>query len=167
MDKIILIGFMGAGKTTIGKVLAKRLHIPFVDTDERIESQQKREIRDIFAKEGETYFRALETQQLEQLKTKKEKMVVSVGGGLPVQPQNHELLKQLGHTIYLKAEKKTLVRRLSGDSRRPLLQGGSLEKKIEELMFEREAVYEKVADRVVLTDNKSVNEVVDELIKSI
>lgn len=160
MDKIILIGFMGAGKTTLGRILAKRLGIAFVDTDERIEKEQKRAVSDIFAKEGETYFRELETEQLKELLEHEECMVLSVGGGLPVQPQNHELLQKLGTTVYLKADIETLVKRLGRDTKRPLLQGGSVEEKIAGLMQEREPVYEKVADKIVHTDGKSVEEAV-------
>ena len=163
MDKIILIGFMGAGKTTLGRILAKRLGISFVDTDERIVREQKRAVSDIFAKEGESYFRELETEQLKELLGLEERMVISVGGGLPVQPQNHELLRELGTTIYLKAGIETLVKRLSRDTKRPLLQGGSVEEKIAGLMREREPVYEKVADKIVQTDGKSVDEAVDML----
>lgn len=164
MGNIILIGFMGAGKTTVGRILARRLKIAFVDTDEQIEKEEGRAIRDIFAREGEACFRELETLQLKKLKKRKGDMIVSVGGGLPVQKQNHPLLKELGTTIYLKADKETLARRLRGDTKRPLLQGGSPEEKIGQLMKEREPVYEQVADEILLTEGMSVNEVVEQIL---
>ncbi len=167
MTNIILTGFMGAGKTTIGKRLAQKLNIPFEDTDLRIEEEQKRAISDIFANEGEGYFRGLETQQLEQLIQETNGCVISVGGGLPVQEVNHPLLKQLGKTIYLKAKKETLVNRLQGDTSRPLLQGGELEEKIRSLMAAREAIYEQVADLVIETDGKSHETVVTEIMKEV
>lgn len=163
MTNIILTGFMGAGKTTIGRSLSKRLKVPFVDTDMRIEEEQKRSISDIFAKEGEAYFRKLENQLLEVLIEETDGCIISVGGGLPVQEMNHPLLKRLGKTVYLKAEKETLLGRLQGDTARPLLQGGELEKKIENLMTAREAVYESIADVIIRTDGKNRGEVVEEI----
>lgn len=160
MSNIILIGFMGAGKTTAGLRLAKELGVSLIDTDQRIEEEQQRSINDIFAAEGEAYFRGLETQQLKKL-MQQEQAVISVGGGLPVQRVNHPLLKQLGQTIYLKAQKETLVKRLQGSTPRPLLKGGQLEEKIASLMEAREAVYEEVADIIVETDDKNLNEVVE------
>lgn len=164
MEHTILIGFMGAGKTTLGKRVAAKLQKPFEDTDLRIEKEQGRPISDIFAKEGEQYFRMLETKQLEELLKEKESCVLSVGGGLPVQEANPPLLKQLGKTIYLKASKETLVKRLQGDKSRPLLQGGQLEEKIESLMAAREHIYEQVADVIVETDHLTMDEMVDRLI---
>ena len=162
MKHIILIGFMGAGKTTLGKALAQECGLPFVDTDERIVQQQNREINDIFQKEGESFFRQLETQQLRTL-VQEARSVVSVGGGLPVQPQNQPLLRELGETIYLKASKETLLERLQGSENRPLLKGGELKQKIETLMAERESIYERTADRIVVTDQKTPEEVIEEL----
>lgn len=163
MANIILIGFMGAGKTTLGIKLAKRLQVPFVDTDQRIEQEQQRPISDIFAKEGEAFFRNLETQQLDVLWEEVKDSVISVGGGLPVQPVNYPLLKKIGTTVYLKASKETLVERLEGDSTRPLLQGGQLEQKIADLMAAREPIYERVADVVVETDGKTIEDVMEEI----
>lgn len=163
---IVLIGFMGAGKTTLGEVLAKKLRVPFVDTDQLIEQEQQRAISCIFEEEGEAAFRKMETETLRKLSDGK-KCVISVGGGLPVQPQNHELLKQLGITVYLKAQKETLVKRLQGDTTRPLLQGGDLLEKIETLMNQREDVYEQVADLILQTDNKQLEEVLEELIRGL
>lgn len=160
LKNIILIGFMGAGKTTLGRQLAKQLGVPFVDTDERIEQGQGRKISDMFDKEGEAYFRRLETEQLEELAAIKKRRVISVGGGLPVQEQNHALLKELGRTVYLKAEKETLIQRLSGDTSRPLLKGGGLEEKIDRLMSERGHIYEMVADVTVHTDHMGLLETV-------
>lgn len=159
MTNIILIGFMGAGKTTLGRRLADRLNLSFVDTDIRIEEEQGRTISDMFAKEGEVYFRELETKQIEKLLKEAKGRVVSVGGGLPVQEVNYPLLKKLGTTIYLKASKGTLLNRLQGDTSRPLLRGGELEQKIESLMSAREAIYEEVADVIVETDGKTLEEV--------
>ena len=158
MENIILIGFMGAGKTTLGRRLAKQLGVAFVDTDARIEQEQGRRISDIFAREGEAFFRGLETELLGRLLGQEKMRVISVGGGLPVQEQNHELLRKLGKTVYLKAEKETLLGRLTGDTERPLLQGGDLERKITQLMAAREDIYERVADVTLPTDHMGLFE---------
>lgn len=162
MKNIILIGFMGAGKTTIGQKLARRLAMDFVDTDQQIEKEQHCTIGKIFRDKGEVQFRRMETELLSRL-SGCEHTVISVGGGLPVRTENHEYLKNIGKTVYLKAEKETLVERLKGGAGRPLLQGGELEHKITELMQKRESIYERVADTVLKTDQKSPGQIVDEL----
>lgn len=163
MNHIILIGFMGAGKTSIGTALARSAGLQFVDTDQLIEEQSKRVISDIFAKDGETYFRDLETATLEKLLDKQERMVIAVGGGLPVREKNRQLLRQLGTVIYLKAEVETLVDRLQGDTSRPKLQGGDLRERIISLMEAREALYQDAATVEYSTDGKTPGKVVEEL----
>lgn len=162
MKNIILIGFMGAGKTTIGQRLAKRLQMDFLDTDQQIEKEQHCTINQIFRDKGEAQFRQMETKLLSQL-LGCENTVISVGGGLPVQTENHDLLKKLGISVYLKASKETLIERLKGSTSRPLLQGGELEHKITDLMEKRESIYEKVADSIIRTDQKSPQQLVCEL----
>ena len=163
MNHIILIGFMGAGKTSVGEALAKELGIVFGDTDARIEAQQKKKINDIFAQYGEPYFRDLETDMLRQLQNEKERLVISVGGGLPVRPENRRLLKNLGTVVYLRAQAETLVGRLQGDTTRPKLAGGDLREKIETLMRAREACYLEAAQLPVDTDKKSIKDIVKEI----
>lgn len=163
MNHIILIGFMGAGKTSIGKKLAKSAGLQFADTDELIEEQSGRSISDIFAEDGEEYFRNLETEMLEQLLEKQERMVIAVGGGLPVREKNRKLLKQLGTAVYLKADVETLVNRLQGDTSRPKLQGGDLRGKIVSLMEARESLYKDAAAIEYSTDGKTLDKVVEEL----
>lgn len=162
MKNIILIGFMGAGKTTIGQEFAKKFEMEFLDTDEQIEKEQNCTIRELFSEKGEAYFRCLETELLGRL-ADCENTVVSVGGGLPIQEENHVLLRELGTSVYLKAARKTLVDRLQGDTSRPLLQGGELEHKITDLMQKRETIYERVADKIIVTDQKSPEQIISEL----
>ena len=156
MDNIILIGFMGCGKSSIGKYLEKKQGYTLIDTDDYIEQQQNRSINEIFATEGEEYFRNLETQCIRELINKSEKdLVIAVGGGLPMRSENQTLLKELGKVVYLRATEDTLVDRLTGDSKRPLLKGGDLRTKIQDLFARRESTYISLADVIVDTDNCS------------
>lgn len=115
---IYLTGFMGCGKTTVGWLLAKTLGRRFIDTDALIEKQSQKSIRQIFADEGEAHFRRLEARLLRQIARKKD-LVVSLGGGVPVDPQNRRLLKK-GHWVFLKAPLSTLKNRVKGTGSRPL-----------------------------------------------
>lgn len=164
MKRIVLIGFMGAGKTTIGKRLAKALSCEMIDTDELIEEKQGRKIAEIFEKDGEEAFRDMETLLLKELAEREDPFVLSVGGGMPVREENRALLRKIGTVVYLKASKKELILRLSGDKKRPLLQGGSLEEKITTLMNQREDIYQETAQIVLLTDRKYPKDVVKELV---
>ena len=165
MDHIILIGFMGAGKTTIGKKLARRLGRGFADSDQIVEEQEGRPISEIFAKDGEPYFRAAETKALESLAANPEPLVIAAGGGLAVQPANLPILRSMGKTVYLPAETDTLLMRLSSDTKRPLLQGGDLREKIEGLKAAREGAYLAAADFSVATDRRSYRSILDEIVE--
>lgn len=163
MKRIVLMGFMGAGKTTIGKALAEKLSWDFIDTDAEIEKEQGRKISEIFETEGEQAFRDMETRLLEKLEKSEEQFVLSIGGGMPVKEENRELLRQIGTVVYLKATKEELVRRLSGDTSRPLLQGGALEEKVAALMAARESIYVETAHLEVITDGRSVEELIEKI----
>ena len=154
MNHVILIGFMGCGKSSVGKALANAMGIPFVDTDGMIEEQAGRKINDIFREDGEEYFRELETSVLKQLLSAQERKVIAVGGGLPVREINREYLKRLGTVVYLLAKVETLTGRLEGDDTRPMLRGGELKKRIETLMDARGELYGEAADVRVETDDK-------------
>ncbi len=163
MKRIVLMGFMGAGKTTIGKELAKALNCEFIDTDEWIEKEQGRKISDIFAKDGEQTFRDMETDLLKRLQDSEDKFVLSIGGGMPVREENRVLLRNIGTVVYLKTSKEEIIRRVSGDTNRPLLQGGALEEKVTRLMNSREQIYQETAHLEVLTDGKRPEELVKEI----
>lgn len=146
MERIILIGFMGAGKTTLGKVLAETLSVPFYDSDELIEERTNSSISSIFLHHGEAYFRNLEKEAIEQL-SKTSTYVLAVGGGLPCFNNLMETLNGLGTTVYLKHDVTTLSKRLMNDSeQRPLIaekSGDALISYIQEKVNEREMVYSK------------------------
>ena len=163
MKSIVLMGFMGAGKTTIGKKLAKALECEFIDTDEWIEKEQGRKISNIFAEDGEVVFRDMETDLLKRLQNSEEKFVLSVGGGMPVREENRALLRNLGIVIYLKTSKEEIIRRVSGNKNRPLLQGGDLEEKVTNLMNARAQIYVETAHMEVITDRKNPSEVVENI----
>lgn len=167
MNHVILIGFMGCGKSSVGKELAEEMNIPFVDTDALIEEQACRKISDIFRESGEEAFRDMETGVLRQLLDAEGRRVIAVGGGLPVRPVNREYLKKLGTTVYLLAEPETLVKRLEGDDTRPLLQGGGLRQRIDQLMNDREEIYLSVADIQVATDGRNIREIAEEVIRNV
>ncbi len=155
-DNIILIGFMGSGKTSVGKTIVNQTGRRFLDTDELIVQRESRTINAIFAEDGEAYFRDLETQVLKDLLAEDlSNSVISVGGGLPVREENRTLLKELGTVIYLTASPDTLVNRLSGAKDRPLLQGHDLRSRIMELMERREVLYQAAKDVLLVTDELS------------
>ena len=164
MKNIVLMGFMGAGKTTIGKKLASALKYEFIDTDEWIEKEQGRKISDIFAEDGEAAFRDMETDLLKRLQNRTEKFVLSIGGGMPVREENRALLRNLGAVIYLKTSKEEIIRRVSGSRNRPLLQGGDLEEKVTNLMNSRARIYMETAHVEIITDGKNSKEVTEEIL---
>ncbi len=157
---IILIGFMGSGKTSVGERLAKRLSYQFCDTDHMLEQNAGDTINHIFSTRGEEYFRNMETNLLKELLPKLSDTVLSTGGGLPLRDDNVRLLKELGYVIYLNASKETTIRRLRGDTTRPLLQGDGFEQRVERLLKLRTPIYEKAAHKIVATDGRSFEEII-------
>ena len=164
MKHIILIGFMGAGKSTMGKLIANKLGCRFIDTDTYIEKKEGRSIQDIFTDDGEDYFRSAETEVLRELLKADEKYVLALGGGTPLLEENRELLKASdAYVIFLKISAKDAYERLKDDVSRPLLQGTNVKEKIESLLQMRNPVYETIADYVLLEDNKTLDDIFYEL----
>lgn len=157
---IILIGYMGSGKSTVGRKAAKAVEYTFLDTDVLIEKEEGMTISKLFEEKGESYFREKETETIRRLLAEPKGKIIATGGGLPMKEGNAELLKELGTVIYLKAETDTLVKRLSGDTSRPLLKNGELREKIETMLAIRGPVYEATADVVLQTDNMSFYEII-------
>ena len=162
---LVLIGFMGAGKTSLGKAVSKLLQVPFLDTDQLIVESEGVTVSEIFAQKGEDYFRTLETETVRALGNRKGQFVLSVGGGLPLRSENRPLLHEAGLVVYLKAGVGTLAQRLSGDTKRPLLHRGegTLEEKIERILAEREPMYLEAADIVVINEGRSFQQTAREL----
>ncbi len=155
---IILIGFMGAGKTSVGKILAKKLDLPFIDLDAHIEKVENKSIPQIFEEQGEAYFRQRESEELGQLLDHPSAMVLALGGGTPIAPENQKILKETdAMIIYLQAESKELYQRLNNDQEHPLLQGTEGEarfQKIRSMLENREPVYLETATAVISSDPK-------------
>ncbi|MCX5692939.1 MAG: shikimate kinase [Candidatus Omnitrophica bacterium] len=162
MRNIILVGFMGTGKSAAGRLLAEKLNMDFVELDEIIETREKMSIKDIFEKKGEPYFRLVEKEVAKKASSRKN-IIISAGGGAIVDEENFKNLKQSGTIICLKASPATILKRTKGLENRPLLNIPDPKKQIEELLRKREAYYNK-ADFSIETDNLSVDEVVIEII---
>lgn len=161
-DNFILTGFMGSGKSTIGKKLAGAFGYSFLDTDEVLEKKFGKSIREVFANEGEEYFRKCETELLKELLTTCTKTVVSTGGGMPMREENAALLKQLGTVVYLDVKLETILERLKNDTKRPLLQGSEYEQKTRKLYKQRLPKYRSGADFCLLTGGKSFYRIIKE-----
>lgn len=163
---IFLVGLMGAGKSTIGRQLARELGKQFRDSDSEIEKRTGVSIDVIFDIEGEQGFRRRETRMLQEL-VEERGIVLATGGGAILASENRQLLSTNGLIIYLKASAEHLAGRVKLDRRRPLLQTGDKLAKIRELMTQREPVYQQLADMVVETNNRSIPRVVREISKMI
>ncbi len=160
---VILCGMMGAGKTTVGKEIAKRMGLRWYDTDEII-AHRHGKISNIFERCGEPYFRALETEIVKELSSQ-DGLVLSTGGGLLLKKENRELLQTGGKIIFLRASLETLENRLRADKERPLLQTAeSLRDKLTRLLQERTSVYEQAADYTVDVDEKTPQKIAEEII---
>ena len=165
---IILEGFMGSGKTTVSELLADRLNLDLLDTDEAIEKSEGRRISVIFAQDGEEAFRQMETELLETITSEHWRdMVISLGGGLPLKEENRQLLKMAGKVVYLKAKPETIYERVYGDTTRPLLQTEDPLARIKELLAEREDKYDAAAELVIETDGKTPEEIAGEIISKL
>lgn len=158
---VVLIGFMGSGKTSVGIKLSYRLRRVVEDTDKLIEKKEGRRITEIFAADGEEYFRDLETQMLRKLQESRAEKIISVGGGTPVREENRSLLKQLGTVVYLRIRPETVYDRLKGDQTRPLLQGDDPKGRIATLLESRKDAYESCADLIIDVDDKHSGQIVD------
>lgn len=165
MENIILIGFMGCGKSSVGKRLAGSLGMDFIDTDELIEEKQKRTISDIFAQDGERAFRDMETQCLHDLlEEERNAYVLSVGGGFPIREENRQLLSKLGQVVFLQVTPDVVYKRLQNDTTRPLLQGKNPRGRIADLMNARREYYEAAASYIIDVSDKSFTDIIGEIV---
>jgi shikimate kinase len=163
MRNITLVGFMGTGKTTVGRILARKLGYRFIDVDDEIEREQGVTISHIFSEMGEPYFRQLERGLIKTLSLK-EGLIISAGGGAVVDERNIEAMKQGGALVCLTATPDEIMKRVGNSSNRPLLQVPDPMAKIMELLSKREPFYLK-ADIIVDTTMKTPEEVAGEVIR--
>lgn len=157
---IVLCGMMGCGKTTVAALLEKYGYT-VVDTDSVI-VERYGSIADLFAKRGEEYFREIETRITAEIAKNYSDAVISTGGGCVLRKENVKNLKAGGKIIYLRARAETLIKRLQGDASRPLLQGG-LEERVNGILNARAAVYERVADYIIDTDELTALQIAEKI----
>ncbi|NLK61821.1 MAG: shikimate kinase [Fusobacteria bacterium] len=163
-SNLVLVGFMGAGKSVIGKTLAKMLEMDIVDTDKMIESKMNMKINEIFEKYGEEYFRNIETEIAKDC-LNFSNTIISTGGGIVLKEENINYLKQNSVVFLLNASAETIYDRVKNKTDRPLLKVENPLEKIKEMLEFRKKYYEGSADHIITTDNKSIMEVSSEIKK--
>jgi shikimate kinase len=162
-NNFFLIGMPGAGKTTVGRALARRLGKPFYDSDHEIEARTGVRVSVIFEIEGEAGFRRREAETIERM-TAMENVVLATGGGAVLDPVNREYLKGRGYVIYLHAAPRELWRRTRHDNSRPLLQGADPRARLETIYRMRDPLYRETADLIIDTGRQSASALLAELI---
>lgn len=163
---IILIGPMGSGKTSTGRMLAKEMGYAFADTDEEVTKRTGVSIAYIFDVEGEEGFRKRECLALKECLNDNNK-VLSTGGGIVLSKENRDLLQDRGKVVYLQTSIRFQVKRTASTNNRPLLQNKDPEETLEKLMLTRAPLYEEIADITIMTDNKSLQEMSKEIQRAI
>lgn len=158
---IVLVGFMGTGKTTVGLALADRLGWQFINTDDEIEKKQGMTISDMFAKLGEPVFRRAESEVI-QASLEGASIIVATGGGAVLAEQNRTVMKDRGYVVALMADAETIIERVSQDQNRPLVQGNVTER-VHTLLESRKHAYD-FADRMIDTSKLTVQEIVDVIV---
>ncbi|WP_374359499.1 bifunctional shikimate kinase/3-dehydroquinate synthase AroKB [Pseudoduganella danionis] len=166
MPNVFLVGLMGAGKTTIGRILARKLGLRFIDSDHEIEARTGATIPWIFEIEGEASFRRREAEVIREL-TGQQDLVLATGGGAILNPESRAYLKERGTVIYLRASVNSILQRTAHDKNRPLLQTADPRKKLEELMAVRDPLYTEVADIVIDTGRPNVQSMVSNILNQL
>lgn len=161
--KLILIGFMGTGKSSVSRMLAEKLGWERLDADEEIERSENREIRTIFSEEGEEAFRDIESRELQKLMERPEPAVVATGGGAVLRDNNRDVMLSNGYVVALKASPDNIISRVTLDKSRPLLQG-DVAGRVHRLLEQRKGAYD-FAHLSIDTTGLSIEEVVDEIVR--
>ena len=162
-NNIFLVGLMGTGKTTIGRLLARRLGLRFVDSDHEIEARTGATIPWIFEIEGEDSFRRREAEVIRDL-TSQRNIVLATGGGAVLNPANRACLQERGNVIYLRASINSIMLRTAGDKNRPLLQTADPRRRLEQLMGERDPLYREIADLIIDTGRPNVQSMIQTIL---
>lgn len=164
---IILVGFMGCGKSTIGRQVSLQLNYPLIDTDNLITESMGMSIPEIFKQHGEEYFRSIESELLVQLTEKDtERKVISTGGGLPIRSENRVALKKLGYVVWLQAGVDCILERTKSSENRPLLQTPDPRLTIQTMLADREGIYSDCSDLVINTDDLAIADTTHGIIES-
>ncbi len=161
---IVLVGYMGTGKSTIAEAVRRKTKMQIIDMDQEIVRRENRTITEIFEIEGEDYFRELETNLLKELQTR-ENLIVSCGGGIVLREENIIEMKKVGTVVLLTVSPETVYRRVKGSKKRPLLNGKMTLEYIKEMMAARKEQYEKAADLIVTGNGKTVRMISEEIIE--
>lgn len=162
---LVLVGLMGTGKSTIGRIVAERLGRRFCDSDQEIERRTGKTVREIFAAEGEQAFRDLETEVLRDALAEAEPSVIAAAGGVVLRTTNREALRAAGsRVVWLLADPEVLIERVSSGPHRPLLDGDP-ETVLRRMATDREELYREVADAIVSVDGRSIHEVVEAVMR--
>jgi shikimate kinase len=164
---IVLIGYRGSGKTTVGRRLADRLKMRFVDTDDLIEERQGNPVSDIVKSHGWGHFRKLERNTIEEI-SKEDHLIIAPGGGAVLDTDNVKALRENGFIIWLKADKQSLLKRMNQDpgtnTRRPTLTGKGTSEELKEVMSLREPIYKRVSEIQIDTSTLGVEAVVENIL---
>lgn len=162
MKTIVLIGMMGSGKTTIGKLLGEKLTLRSIDIDVIIEQNEKKTVSEIFQNEGEKYFRNIERETIKKIFTNKD-LIISLGGGAFEDQLTRKLLLKNSTVIYLKTSPNVILERIKNNTNRPLLKNQMTVEKIQSIILQRQKNYE-LANITILTDNKNTDKIVEEIL---
>ncbi len=165
MKNIVLVGFMATGKTSVGKILAKKLSCPVIDVDHCIEEKEKRKISDIFAKDGEPFFRKLEKDTIREI-AQGQGVIITTGGGAVMDPENMEALRKTGWIVALFAKPETIFQRARSSHHRPLLKVEDMLAEINRLLTIRKPFYEK-SDFQFDTDGRSAGQVAQLILETL
>ena len=161
---IVLIGYRGTGKSTLGRLLAARLGRELVSTDAEIVKRMQHTIPEIVAQQGWDYFRDLESDICRELAGRAQ-LVIDTGGGVILRAQNVEALKKNGTVFWLTASIETIAKRIGGDNQRPSLTGGkSFVDEIQDVLRERTPKYQAAADHIIVTDDRSINQLIETIL---
>ncbi len=163
---IVLVGLMGAGKSTVGRHLAKRLKMDFYDSDAEIEQRTGVNIATIFEIEGEEGFRTREEQMISEL-CELDNIILATGGGSVLSQKNRQIIQETGHVIYLSTSAEQLYARISHDKSRPLMQTDNPLKTLTDLLSKRESYYLEVADSIIKTGQQRINVVISRILSSL
>lgn len=165
-NSVVLVGLMGAGKSSIGRMLAKHLNLEFVDSDHVIEGQERRDISEIFAKSGEAYFRELERRTIIDLASEKELIIMGTGGGAFMNDETRAVIKRKTLSVFLKSNLDVLSKRVGSGSGRPLFAGKEPADVLSELIEQRYPIYNE-ADIIVETKDEPLKETLNRVIEAL